>query len=103
MTRKYNIPLPPADKQPPQVNVAEFLALRTIVQEMLATMAAQEDSQVPGAALPWLSHIRDRCCGVVDYASITGIGFSPAEIEILRASTLRHIENFFSPFPGKWE
>jgi hypothetical protein len=81
--------VPPPRRRPPQVDAAEFLALRTIVMSLVATIASLREASGSGTAQDWINHI-SACCQEALLAADVGDGGDP---ERLRREAMEHINH----------
>jgi hypothetical protein len=52
---------PPPPRKPPQVDAAEFIALRAIVMGLVATIAGLREASGRGPVQDWINHL-SACC-----------------------------------------
>lgn len=82
------LPLPP---KPPTINAAEFIALRTIVMGLVATMASQYEESGAGIAQEWINHFSARCQEAILAGDISiSDGSNP---ERMRREAMEHINH----------
>jgi hypothetical protein len=87
---KYIRPLPPRPP-PPTINPAEFIALRTIVMSLAATMANQYEESGAGIAQEWINHIAARCQEAILAGDISiSDGSNP---ERMRREAMEHVNH----------
>jgi hypothetical protein len=87
---KIRRPLPPPPR-PPTINAAEFIALRTIVMSLVATMASQYEESGAGIAQEWINHIAARCQEAILAADISIS--RGGDIERMRREAIEHVNH----------
>jgi hypothetical protein len=92
--------VPPKPRQPLQVDAAEFIALRTIVMSLVATMASQHEALGGGTAQGWINRIAASCQEDILAASI--IASDGRDLEGLRREAMEHVNHILGGvrFPG---
>jgi hypothetical protein len=84
---KVRPPLPPKPP-PPTINPAEFIALRTIVMSLVATMACHHEESGAGIAQDWINHIAACCQEAILAADISG-----GNPERMRREAMEHVNH----------
>ena len=79
---------PPPRPQPPTINPAEFIALRTIVMSLVATTAAKYKESGAGSAQDWIDHIAACCQEAILVADISG-----GNSERMRREAVEHVNH----------
>jgi hypothetical protein len=79
---------PPSRPPPPTINAAEFIALRTIVMKLVATMASQYEESGAGIAQDWINHVA-ACC----QESILAADISGGNPERMRREAMEHVNH----------
>jgi hypothetical protein len=89
--------IPPPPRQPPRVDAAEFIALRTIVMSLVAIMADQHEASGLGTAQGWINHIAAGCQEWLLAADIEA-----SDPERIRREAVEHVNHILGGvrFPG---
>jgi hypothetical protein len=89
--------VPPKPRQPPRIDAAEFIALRTIVMSLVATIAGQHESSGRGTAQGWINHIAAGC-----QEALLAADFEASDPERIRREAVEHVNHILGgvPFPG---
>jgi hypothetical protein len=89
--------VPPKPRQPPRIDAAEFIALRTIVMSLVATIAGQHESSGRGTAQGWINHIAAGCQEALLAADIEA-----SDPERIRREAVEHVNHILGGvrFPG---
>jgi hypothetical protein len=70
------------------INPAEFIALRTIVMSLVATMAGRHEESGAGFAQDWINHIA-ACC----QESILAANISGGNPERMKREAMEHVNH----------
>jgi hypothetical protein len=86
----FKVRPPPPRPPPPTINPAEFIALRTIVMSLVATMANQYEESGAGIAQEWINHIAAHCQEAILAADISING---GDAERMRREAMEHVNH----------
>jgi hypothetical protein len=84
-----NFELPPRRPPPPQVDAAEFLALRTIVMYLILDMGANREASGTGAGQRWINYVAVRCQEALLSADVEG----DDSAERIRRKAMEHVNH----------
>ena len=79
---------PPPPRKPPQVDAAEFIALRAIVMGLVATIAGLREASGRGPTQDWINHL-SACC----QESLLAVDIEGGDTERMRREAVEHVNH----------